>query len=255
MLRKVAKFFSQTVRYLRSSATSTDAKHRRSRSPALSEASSHLSDLSFESARSESTCASVCGSPKSDGKMSKEPSKFDQMCKAFEMRLQQSRASKEKLGIKSGPVDETISIDDDVMLVEASSPAKSKPKKKEVQLFGNVTSKLQNVPLKNDEICLIDDENCLKVNAKISNGDLNVQPPPKQTAISDEELSAQERFDEELKKSTKSLKPENYRIQQVIKAEDLVYFDLETGGMGYKEDILQIGALNHEGKSLTVGDR
>lgn len=168
--------------------------------------------------------------------MSRQPSKFDQMCKAFELRLERAKAG--KVTVKN-PINETVSIDDDVMLVEISNPVKSKPKevtKREVQLFGNVTGKLQNIPQKN-EICVLD-ENCLKVNAKITNVDLNVQPP-KPTS---------DAHDEKLKKSCLALKPENYRIQQVIKEQDLVFFDLETGGMGYKEDILQIGALNYEGK-------
>lgn len=158
--------------------------------------------------------------------------------------------AKEKVLIqRSAQVNETILIDDE-MQVEITSLTKNKPTdaaKKELQLFANVTGKLQNAQ-QNEEICLSDDENCLKSSIKITEVNLNVQPQhTKPPAIGDVELSVKELFDEELKKSFKSLKPENYRIQQVIKAEDLVFFDLETGGMGYKEDILQIGALNHEG--------
>ena len=181
--------------------------------------------------------------------MSRQPSKFDQMCREFELRMEKARLAKDRPAIKRDQASKTILLDENVMLVESSSPAKSGSKevaKKEVQLLENVTSKLRNVP-QNDEIYILDDETCLKTNTKFTNVDLNVQPPL--AAISGTKTSEHERLDEELKKSVKSLKPENYRIQQVIKEEDLVYFDLETGGMGYKEDILQIGALNHEGKA------
>lgn len=170
------------------------------------------------------------------------------MCKSFEARLENAKMAKEKVLAKR-QVNETILIDDEMEVTTnlIKTTRTTDAAKKEVQLFANVTGKLQNAQQKvqqNEAICLSDDENDPKASLKVTKVDLNVQPTKPATT---DELSAKERFEEELKKSFKTLKPENYRIQQVIREEDLVYFDLETGGMGYKEDILQIGALNHEG--------
>lgn len=256
MIGKITRYLYQTVRFFRSSIASTESRHRRSNCKSNEITSSNLTTLnqqsieqtesaaSLESTESFETARSTIESTESTDSTMTRTVEFDELCKEFEIRIENSvRLVKDKVQIKSKEIDEVIVIDDDIEQEFTNLINKkrneTKRETKAVKLFANLTNRIQNV----EQHRPADEPTKLKELKSINN-----------LAKADENKASKEvkESKESLKETFKKLKPENYRIQQVIKEEDLVFFDLETGGMGSKQDILQIGAINHEGRQFNM---
>ena len=205
MFDKVSKYLYQTVRYLRSISLESTSQHQRSNSK------SNLSNLTQSKESIESASSSI------DNKM-KRKSKFSELCKNFEIRLENSvKLVNDKVLVKSNKKNEIIIIDDDIeeeftnLINKNNKKLKKDEKKEEVKIiettvkFTNITSKIQNVQLNQENRSIKANVNTKETTSVDLNGEVESN---------------------DLKEIYKNLKPDNYRIQQVIKIEDLVYFDL-----------------------------
>jgi len=282
MLDKVTKYFYQAIRLFRSSTSSTaidsvsEGRHRRSNSSvnkttnqlresteSLNQFSSEPStELLIELTREQSKLqlnnlfSSIGPSSKptktKQKTMTRSKTKFDQLCQEFEIQVENSvKVIENRVQIKSKEIKEVILIDDDIQEEFTNLIKKKKTTnetKKVAKLFTDVTNRVQNaqnIPKKQEPVKL-------KENKSVTN-EINLTKKTTTTLTTlSTKLSLEDANQDELKTLFKSLKPDNYRIQQVIKEEDLIFFDLETGGMGSKSDILQVGAINHLGKQFNM---
>jgi hypothetical protein len=268
MFGKVSNYLHQTVRYLRTFRLKS-ANHRRSRNlislstkdfnqsiESIKSNDSTESFQSFKSAKSTSSNTSIKSDKLLDQnvlslnqiesinlnneKMPKRQlSKFDELCKDFEVRLENSvKVINSKVTITN--VNETIVIDDDVeeqfnnLINQKRKRLKKDDVKDDVKdevivqqttikttesttKFRNLTSELQNVQvnqIKHETNKTFLNNEMKDITRTITNVDLNIQQ--KEVTVKTDDL----------KQLYKNLKPENYRIQQVIKEQDLVYFDV-----------------------------
>lgn len=177
----------------------------------------------------------------------KENTKFDELCKSFEIRLRNSmKMVNDKVSVESKEINKTIVIDDDieeeiVNLIKKKNDKENKKIKrveKEVKLFRNVTNKFQNniqnyLQTNQQKSVQKTVSTSIVVDKKARIQDAQKSPLLKKAFKSVENLQTKVETKIEVqteivdiqkidKKKYSNLKPENFRIQQVIKPEDLM---------------------------------